>query len=209
MTKKQKYDDVAALAIGAVPFEEAAELGGRLATDPELRAAYRGFLEAAGVLGHAVESTASELSKDRKERLKSRILSAAREARRELNPKGSDFATVIPPGQLVQFGEGIRWAVLAGPGRTTVYWVFDPPACGDFPLETHTQAQSGLVLEGAFTLLFAEGRALPLKAGDQYSIAPGTVHGATFEARTLLCEVYTPNYEDLEALYRSHVVRRG
>lgn len=80
--------------------------------------------------------------------------------------------------------------------------------CPDFPLEKHTQIQSGFVLEGAFTLLFAEGRTVPLQAGDPYTIAPGVLHGARFQTRTVLCEVYTPNHQEFEALYRAHDPKR-
>ncbi|MDQ2663758.1 MAG: cupin domain-containing protein, partial [Candidatus Eremiobacteraeota bacterium] len=95
---------------------------------------------------------------------------------------------------------GLRWAVLPGQGRTTVYWIFDPPACGDLPLETHEHRQTGFVLGGDFTLLYEGGRSQQLHAGDHYAIEPGLLHGASFQSRTVLCDVYEPVKEDFEQL---------
>lgn len=202
------WDDIAALAIGAAQLDEAAALTGQLAADPGLRAAYRADLEAAGLTGYLAEATSGQFSDVRKDALKSRILSDARKMSQGA-PETRNYAWIVPREQLMPFSEGIKWAVLPDENITTIYWVFEPPACGDLPLETHVHKQSGYVLEGAFTLIFENGNQ-PLKAGDLYSIEPGMLHGATFQARTVLCDVYAPKHAEFEALYRAHAAaKRG
>ena len=66
------------------------------------------------------------------------------------------------------------------------------------------QTQSGFVLEGKFTLQFPDGPQ-PHQAGDLYAIEPGVLHGATFQSRTILCDVYAPRHEEYEARYRAQV----
>ena len=196
-SRREDFDD---LALGITPQEEAAQLTGQLAARPELRGEYRENLDAVAIVARSAESTAHAFPDDRMEHLKARLMSAARDARQTTIPDAT-YTSVVPHDKLIEFGPGTRWAVLPGQGLTTVYWVFDPPACGDLPLESHVNAQSGYVLDGDFTLLYKNGSAQPLHAGDHYTIAPGVLHGATFQSRTVLCDVYEPAKDDFELLY--------
>jgi hypothetical protein len=49
-------------------------------------------------------------------------------------------AAMMPGEKLTAFAAGIQWAVLLGDGMTLVYWVFEPPACGDVPMHEHVVA---------------------------------------------------------------------
>jgi quercetin dioxygenase-like cupin family protein len=84
-----------------------------------------------------------------------------------------------------------------------VMWEFEPPQCGELPDEIHEQAQCGVVLEGEMVLHLADGVMQPVRAGEHYTIEPGTVHGAHFVGRTTLYDVYTPPHEGFESRYRA------
>lgn len=193
-------DDIAVLAAGASPAHEAPALTGQLAADADLRKSYRSYLDVAGLLGFDAEATPDQFGDERKERLKARLLAAARASQQSTSAE-VDYLRVVPRDLLVPFSEGVSFAVVPGENITTIYWEFDPPTCGEQALETHDQTQAGFVLDGEFTLVYPEGAARPLKRGDRYTIAPGVLHGATFQARTVLCDVYTPNHTEFEAQY--------
>ncbi|MDP9017473.1 MAG: cupin domain-containing protein [Candidatus Eremiobacteraeota bacterium] len=198
--KSTDREDMASLALGAISDAEAAELMGRLAADADLRGEYGRQLEVAGLLALTAEATAQEFSDERKERLKNQLLSAAKQTSKTVVPESS-FANVVPMERLVQFGPGIRWTVLPGQGITTVYWIFEPPECGTVPWEEHDQTQSGFVLDGRYTMLYPDAPPLELSAGDYYAVPAGVVHGASFQTKTILCDVYKPVKEDFELLY--------
>ncbi len=198
--KNSDRDTIAALALGAAPDAEGPALVGQLVADKVLRTQYRGDLDAAGVIARSAEANGEDFSQERMERLKARLLSAAAGTKPVRGSTGS-YAAILPREKLIDFGPGLQWAVLPDQGRTTVYWIFEPPACGDLPLETHSHKQTGFVLEGDFTLLYAGGGTQPLHAGDHYAIEPGVLHGATFQSRTILCDVYEPSKDDFEKLY--------
>lgn len=126
------------------------------------------------------------------DRLKERVMRAARAARA---PKS------MPEDPFVDFRPGIRWAVTRGADVTLVQWIFEPPACGDLPDESHAFTQSGIVLEGSFSMLYGDGTRHRLSKQDVYSVPAGAVHGAEFHERTVLFDVYTPNHTEFEELY--------
>lgn len=110
-------------------------------------------------------------------------------------------ATMFPDEALLDFAPGIRWAVLPGDGMTLVYWIFEPPACGEVPLHHHPTAQGGVILEGSLTMRYEDGSVTTLRAGDFYTIASGVPHGVTFEERCVALDVFTPNRVEYEERY--------
>lgn len=114
---------------------------------------------------------------------------------------------VLPSREkLLPFAPGIQWAVLAGDGMTLVYWVFQPPACGEVPLHDHAVAQGGVVLEGSIHLRYADGSRSTLRAGDCYTIRSRIPHGATFTERCVVLDVFAPNRVEYEERYAAGVV---
>jgi quercetin dioxygenase-like cupin family protein len=110
---------------------------------------------------------------------------------------------------LLDFAPGIRWAVTGTDNATLVRWVFEPPDRASIPDEVHTITQSGIVLEGSFSLLYRDGSRQLLRKQDVYSIPPGVAHGAEFHERTVLFDVYTPNHVEFEARYRRQLLERA
>ena len=105
---------------------------------------------------------------------------------------------MVPGDKLAPFAPGIQWAVLPGDGMTLVYWVFEPPACGDVPLHDHVVAQGGVVLEGSIHLHDAGGAVTTLRAGDCYTLASRAPHGATFTERCVVLDIFAPNRVEYE-----------
>ena len=103
--------------------------------------------------------------------------------------------------RLRPFAPGIQWAVLPGDGMTLVYWVFDPPACGEVPLHAHLVAQGGVVLEGSLTLRDADGATRTLNAGDCYTLGSEVPHGVSFTERCVVLDVFAPNRLEYEERY--------
>jgi hypothetical protein len=85
-------------------------------------------------------------------------------------------ASLVAPDRLRPFAPGISWAVLPGDGMTLVYWLFEPPACGDVPLHQHAVAQGGVV----------------------YTLQGNAPHGATFTERCVVLDVFAPNRVEYE-----------
>ena len=110
-------------------------------------------------------------------------------------------ASLVAPDRLRSFAPGISWAVLPGDGMTLVYWVFEPPACGDVPLHQHAVAQGGMVLEGSIHLHDEDGRTTTLGAGDVYTLQGNAPHGATFTERCVVLDVFAPNRVEYEQRY--------
>lgn len=110
-------------------------------------------------------------------------------------------ASLPSKDKLIPFAPGISWAVLPGDGMTLVYWVFEPPACGDVPLHQHTVSQGGVVLEGSIHLHDEDGRPMTLRAGDTYTLKSGAPHGATFTERCVVLDVFAPNRIEYEERY--------
>ena len=131
--------------------------------------------------------------------LKQRVLRAAQAAR----------ALVSAAAEFIDYAPGIRRAVTPGAGVTLVRWIFEAPLCGDVPPEVHAFSQSGVVLEGSFSLCYGDGSQQRCNRSDAYTIPAGTVHGAHFHERTALFDVYSPNHAEFEALYRRQTERRA
>lgn len=107
-------------------------------------------------------------------------------------------AAMIPTEKLAPFSPGISWAVLPGDGMTLVYWVFEPPACGEVPLHQHAVAQGGIVLEGSLHLQAADGSRTTLRAGDFYTVKQNAPHGVTFTERCVVLDIFAPNRVEYE-----------
>ncbi|HYZ16024.1 MAG TPA: cupin domain-containing protein [Candidatus Acidoferrum sp.] len=116
------------------------------------------------------------------------------------------YASLVPQDRLIDFAPGIRWAVLAGDGMTLVYWVFDPPACGEVPLHEHAVAQGGVVLEGSIHMRYADGTQKTLRPGDCYTVGSHVPHGATFTERCVVLDVFAPNRREYEERYAAGTV---
>jgi len=110
-------------------------------------------------------------------------------------------ASLVSKDKLQLFAPGISWAVLPGDGMTLVYWVFEPPTCGDVPVHHHTIAQGGVVLEGSIHLHDEHGVKLTLGAGDVYTLQSDAPHGATFTERCVVLDVFAPNRVEYEERY--------
>jgi quercetin dioxygenase-like cupin family protein len=110
-------------------------------------------------------------------------------------------AALVPREHLATFAPGISWAVLPGDGMTLVYWVFEPPACGEVPLHEHVISQGGVVLEGSIHLRYADGSTNTLRAGDCYTLGSSVPHGATFTERCVVVDVFAPNRIEYEERY--------
>ncbi len=199
-------DVLAALAVGALPAAAVEPALAHLAACPPCRAEYRSLAGAVGVLAQTHDE-AAVLTAGASAKLKERILRAALAARPAAS-SGAGVARVVPLDELVNFAPGIDWAVVPAPGVTLVYWVFDPPACGEIPAERHAFTQAGFVLQGAVTLHYGNGSSQTMQRGDIYSIDPETTHGATFQERTILFDVYAPKNAQYEQLYAAMRARR-
>ena len=110
-------------------------------------------------------------------------------------------AALVPREKLQPFAPGISWAVLPGDGMTLVYWVFEPPTCGDVPLHAHAVAQGGVVLEGSLHMRYVDGSTRTLRAGDCYTVASREPHGVTFTERCVVLDVFAPNRLEYEERY--------
>ena len=111
------------------------------------------------------------------------------------------YASIVSREKLVPFAPGISWAVLPGDGVTLVYWVFEPPECGEVPLHQHAHAQSGIILEGSIVMRYADGVQKTLRPGDCYAVASNVAHGASFPERCVVVDVFTPNRVEYEERY--------
>ncbi|MBV8151817.1 MAG: cupin domain-containing protein [Candidatus Eremiobacteraeota bacterium] len=112
-----------------------------------------------------------------------------------------EYVVSVPHEKLKEFAPGISWAVLPGDGMTLVYWVFEPPDCGEVPLHQHDISQGGVVLEGSITMRYAGGEEKTLRAGDMYCVAGNVPHAARFTERCVVVDVFTPNRREYEDRY--------
>jgi quercetin dioxygenase-like cupin family protein len=202
-------DAVAALAVGALAPDEAADAQTHLTSCPSCRAEFGALSAAVDAVATAATATPAMLSDANAARLKQTVLHAAVAARppaelasRPPAAAPGGHAHAVPRDALVQLEPGISFAVVAGEGITLVYWVFEPP-CTALPREFHPQTQAGIVLDGLMTLHYGDGSAQTCRPGDMYAIAPGMPHGASFPEPTVLFDVYTPNRTDFEEQYRA------
>lgn len=108
-------------------------------------------------------------------------------------------ASLVP--NPIPFAPGISWSVLAGDGMTLVYWVFEPPTCGDVPLHRHAIGQGGVVLEGSIHLHDENGVKMTLHPGDLYTLKGNAPHGATFTERCVVVDMFSPNRIEYEERY--------
>ncbi len=117
----------------------------------------------------------------------------------------TSHAAMIAREKLTTFAPGIQWSVLAGDGMTLVYWVFDPPACGEVPLHEHVVAQGGVVLEGSIHMRYADGSTTTLRPGDCYTVGSSVPHGASFTERCVVLDIFSPNRVEYEERFASGV----
>jgi len=110
-------------------------------------------------------------------------------------------ANIPATSALKPFAPGISWAVLPGDGMTLVYWVFEPPQCGDVPLHHHDVAQGGVILEGSITMHYPDGTTCTLRPGDLYTVRSNAPHAATFDERCVIVDVFAPNRKEYEDRY--------
>lgn len=195
-------EELAALALGALLPDEAADVAAQLAVDPVLRTEFAQYQAAAQTLLFA---EGLELDASSKRDLKLRILRAAGERRMDV-PDPESAAGIVAPERLRRLAPGISWAVLPCKDMTAVYWVFDPPHCSALPLEAHVHEQYGYVLEGECTLQIADAQH-KLRTGAHYRIPSGALHGCTFEKRTTLYDVYVPRHLGFERRYAEQLRR--
>jgi hypothetical protein len=201
------YDDVAALAVGALPDAEAGALEQHIAACAKCQAEYRAARAGFDVALVAAEAAGEMLPAPRAQALRARVLTAARAVRA---PRASGYSAVVARDALIPYAPGIEWAVVEQQGITLIYWVFTPPACGEFPAESHEQTQSGFVVEGAMHMDFAGDRSsMDFPQGAFYTVSPGTVHAASFPTRTVLVDTYAPNHREYERAYREGAARRA
>lgn len=193
---------LAALAVGALTPAEASRLAGQLAADPHLRAAYRGYPDAAQCVALSARPATSQLKADRKKRMFARILSSATAAGAQTR---TGYDALVPHDRMLQYADGVQWAVIPSDGITIVYFRFDPARCPVVPLESHEQIECGYVMQGACTLFGADGSGQRFQTGDYYRVEPGVQHGAIIHARTVLCDVFAPRNLTLERRYASQL----
>jgi quercetin dioxygenase-like cupin family protein len=186
-------------ALGVLPAGEAERVRAHRASCASCAGEYRHDRAAADLLVYLARDGAAAIRPADPHALKERVLRAARAAR----------APSAQANALLDFAPGIRWAVTGTDNATLVRWVFEPPDCASIPDEVHTITQSGIVLEGSFSLLYGDGTRQLLRKQDVYSIPPGVAHGAEFHERTVLFDVYTPNHVEFEAGYRRQLLERA
>jgi len=198
------FDDIAALAVGALPDADALQLEEHLARCTVCQAEYRAARGGLDVVLAATEFDGTLLPGARADALRSRVMTAARAAR---PIEHAGYSAVVARDALIPYAPGIEWAVVAERNVTMVYWIFTPPECGEIPPESHTVTQAGFVLEGAMEMHYGDTTVM-CRPGDFYTIAPGTVHGAIFPERTVLVDIYAPNNTDFERQYRESAAAR-
>lgn len=195
----QNWEELVALeALGVLPEHEAGKVRAHLSACESCATEFQRDRAAADMLGALLPEATDALRPKHPERLKTRVLRAARAAREPASKSGA----------FIDFSPGIRWQVTRGNNVTLVKWLFEPPLCGDIPDEVHTFTQSGVVLDGSFSLLYRDGRRQFLRKQDVYTIPPGIVHGATFHERTILFDVYSPNHAEFEEQYSKQIRER-
>ena len=198
------FDDVAALAVGALADAEARQVEEHLAHCALCQAEYRAVRAGLDVV-LAAAGSGRALAESRADALRTRVMDAARAARPIQN---AGYSAVVARDALVPYAPGIEWAVVAERSVTMVYWIFTPPQCGDVPPETHAVTQAGFVLEGVMEMDYG-GTKVMCRPGDFYTIAPGTVHAAAFLERTVLLDVYAPNHMEFERQYSESIAQRA
>jgi len=203
---------VALGALGVLPADEAGKVRAHLRACEKCAIEYQHHRAAADLLGAFSEEDGRTTVPARPERLKTRVLGAARAAR-EPKSKGvpqqsAGYAHLVKSDAFVDFRPGVKWAVINGAGVTLIQWVFEPPECGEIPDELHSLTQSGVVLEGSYSMHYTDGTIQRLRKHDVYMVAPGTVHGAEFHERTVLFDIYTPNHTEFEELYLQQLSER-
>ena len=78
---------------------------------------------------------------------------------------------------------GVTRQTIHGARSTVVRYVYQPGAV--FPEHAHPAEQTTVVLSGRITF-FAEGRAIPLAAGQALTVPPGQPHGARVEGNEVV-----------------------
>jgi len=203
---------VALIALGVLPANESDQIRAHLRMCEKCAAEYDRQRATADLLGFLSDDPVRAIAPAAPERLKARIMRAARAAREPKSkaaPQASvGYAHIVGSDALVDFKPGVKWAVTRGDGMTLVQFVFQPPECGEIPDELHALTQSGVVLEGSFSMHYGDGKVQRLNKQDAYVISPGTVHGAEIHERTVLFDVYTPNNIEFEELYEEQLRER-
>jgi quercetin dioxygenase-like cupin family protein len=195
------FREAAALeALGVLPQAASDSLRAHLHECAVCMNEYRGLRPVADLLGHEVEFDGVRSEPLDPHGLKARVMRAAQAAR---PPKadGAYAVRAVPVADLIEYGPGVKWAVVPANGATIVYWAFDPPECTHVPAESHYFAQLGVVIKGKMSMTFGDGTQEHYGPNELYAIAPGMVHGANFSESTILVEVYTPSHIDFEAQF--------
>jgi quercetin dioxygenase-like cupin family protein len=204
-------------ALGVLPMNEAGRVRAHLRTCGKCLIEYQLDRAAADMLGYLSDDGGSASMPSRPVHLKARVMRAARVAREpqpQSKPAPQDSAgyahLLVDSDAVVEFRPGIKWAVTRGDGVTLIKWVLEPPACGHIEDELHALfTQSGVVIEGSFSMRYDDGTVQRLGKQDVYMIPPGTVHGADFHERTVLLDVYTPNHTKFEEKYLRQLRKRN
>jgi len=203
---------VALEALGVLPVHEADQVRAHIHTCKKCAREYSGQRSAVDLLGYVSEDAERLIAPARPERLKARVLRAARAARepstKSALSESAGYAHIVGSDAFVDYAPGIKWAVARGDGMTLVQFAFQPPECGELPDELHSLTQSGVVLEGSFSMHYGDGTVQRLNKRDVYMVAPGMVHGAEIHEPTVLFDVYTPNHVEFEELYLRQVRER-
>lgn len=206
------WPDLIALdAVGVLPAAEAERLRAHLRDCESCAQEAQGDRASADLVAHIDDDSGPAPS--RPEELRERVMQAARAARAPVSAATTTpsvgYAHVIGFDAFVECAPGIRWAVTRTEGTTLVTFALQPPECGIIPDELHPGiTQSGVVLEGSFSMRYGDGTVQRLTRGDSYTIAPGTMHGATVHEPTKLFEVFTPNHTEYEELYARQLRER-
>lgn len=200
-------------ALGILPESLADEVRVHLRACATCRAEYDALRGVGDLVGLAAVRPGPDETPAAPGLLKSRVLRAARAMREPVSTTASavpsGYAHMAGANAFLDFAPGIKWAVMRGDGVTLVQWVFDPPACGDIPDECHAFTQSGIVLDGSFSLRYADGTSRRLSKQDIYTVSAGIVHGAEFHERTVLFDVYAPNHTEFEERYLAQLHERN
>jgi quercetin dioxygenase-like cupin family protein len=84
--------------------------------------------------------------------------------------------------------EGARAWIMQSEDTQLVFFEFEEGMT--LPGHSHTYAQWGVVIEGEMDLLL-DGEPRRCRAGDEYVISPGVVHGAKFYKRTRVMDFFS------------------
>ena len=117
-----------------------------------------------------------------------------------------DVTLIVPPDSqpapdaYVERVPGCRWAVVASPGATFVYWDFDPQYV--IPRHNHPHAQCAIAINGNIDLVF-DDHTVSMQPGQMLYIPPHVYHRGQTTGRCIIIDAFVPNREEYEAEYRA------